>query len=228
MQVRIEGVKETRKAIRQFAPDLNKELNKELKLVLAPLAKKAKGFVPADTDVLSGWAKPASQATGYRPFPRFNSANVRAGIGYNPGENKIQKNGFQVSNYVYNVSPAGGIYETAGRLNPQGRAPVMSTTLKELGGVEAYNKPRKGSKQRGRSAYNSNNPFAGYQFVTALPTVTSQPRMKDIRSGGRKTKGRLIYKAWASDSPKVYDAILKAINATAVDFNKKTEIKRAA
>jgi hypothetical protein len=49
-----------------------------------------------------------------------------------------------------------------------------------------------------------------------------------MRSGGRKTKGRLIYKAWAQDSPKVYDAILKAINATAITFNKKTEIKKAA
>ena len=32
----------------------------------------------------------------------------------------------------------------------------------------------------------------------------------------------------AQDSPKVYEAILKAINATAIDFNKKTEIKKAA
>ncbi len=43
-----------------------------------------------------------------------------------------------------------------------------------------------------------------------------------------KTKGRLIYKAWAQDSPKVYDAIIKAINATAIHFNKATEIKKAA
>ena len=228
MPVNVIGVKDVLAGLEFIDEDMRQRIRTAIDPAMRGVAAKAKGFVPADTDVLSGWAKPASQATGYRPFPRFNSANVRAGIGYNPGENKIQKNGFQVSNYVYNVSPAGGIYETAGRLNPQGRAPVMSTTLKELGGVEAYNKPRKGSKQRGRSAYNSNNPFAGYQFVTALPTVTSQPRMKDIRSGGRKTKGRLIYKAWASDSPKVYNAILKAINATAVDFNKKTEIKRAA
>jgi hypothetical protein len=61
-----------------------------------------------------------------------------------------------------------------------------------------------------------------------MPSLTSQPKIKGIRSGGRKTKGRLIYKAWASDSPKVYDAILNAINSTAINFNKKTEIKRAA
>ena len=86
----------------------------------------------------------------------------------------------------------------------------------------------KSKRSKALREYNSNNPFASQQFVAALEPVTSQPKIKDIRGGGRKTKGRLIYKAWAQDSPKVYDAILKAINATAVDFNKKTEIKKAA
>jgi hypothetical protein len=52
--------------------------------------------------------------------------------------------------------------------------------------------------------------------------------MKGVRGGGRKTKGRLIYKAWAQDSGKVYDAIVGAINATAIHFNKSTEVKKAA
>ena len=52
--------------------------------------------------------------------------------------------------------------------------------------------------------------------------------MKDVRSGGRKTKGRLIYRAWAEDSPKVYNAIFRAVNATVDNFNKSTEIKRSA
>jgi hypothetical protein len=38
----------------------------------------------------------------------------------------------------------------------------------------------------------------------------------------------LIYKAWAQDSSKVYDAILGAINSTAIKFNQSTEIKKAA
>ncbi len=48
-----------------------------------------------------------------------------AGIGYNAGDNRTFKNGFKVSNYVYNVSAPGRIYETAGRKNPQGRAPFQ-------------------------------------------------------------------------------------------------------
>jgi len=38
MRIRIEGVKQTRKALRDFAPDLNKELNRELRVALAPIA----------------------------------------------------------------------------------------------------------------------------------------------------------------------------------------------
>ncbi len=45
---------------------------------------------------------------------------------------------------------------------------------------------------------------------------------------GKKTKGRLIFKAWAQESPKVYDAIVKVINSTAIHFNKSTEIKKVA
>ena len=224
MPVNVIGVKDVLAGLEFIDEDMRQRIRTAIDPAMRGVAFKAKGFVPSDAGVLSGWAKPASEATAYRPFPRFNSANVRAGIGYNPGQNKIQKNGFQVSNYVYNVSAAGGIYETAGRLNPQGRAPFQNTPSKGASGTYSKRSP----KSRALQEYNSNNPFAGQQFVAALEPVTSQPKIKDIRGGGRKTKGRLIYKAWAQDSPKVYDAILKAIDATAVDFNKKTEIKKAA
>jgi len=224
MPVNVIGVKDVLAGLEFIDEDMRQRIRTAIDPAMRGVAFKAKGFVPSDAGVLSGWAKPASEATAYRPFPRFNSANVRAGIGYNPGQNKIQKNGFQVSNYVYNVSAAGGIYETAGRLNPQGRAPFQMTPSKGASGTYSKRSP----KSRALQEYNSNNPFAGQQFVAALEPVTSQPKIKDIRGGGRKTKGRLIYKAWAQDSPKVYNAILKAIDATAVDFNKKTEIKKAA
>jgi len=224
MPVEVVGVKDVLKGLEFIDEDMRQRIRTAIDPAMRGVAFKAKSFVPGNGGVLSGWAKPASEATSYRPFPRFNSSDVRSGIGYNPGENKIQKNGFQVSNYVYNVSAAGGIYETAGRLNPQGRAVFQMTPSKGASGTYSKRSPRSKAFQE----YNSNNPFAGQQFVAALEPVTSQPKIKDVRSGGRKTKGRLIYKAWAQDSPKVYNAILKAINATAIDFNKKTEIKKAA
>jgi len=221
MPVEVVGVKDVLKGLEFIDEDMRQRIRTAIDPLMRGVAFKAKGFVKANENVLSGWAK-ASGNPG--TFPKYDSNVVRAGIGYNPGENKTFRNGFKVSNYVYNASRPGAIYEVAGRLNPQGRAPFQMTPSQGASGT--YTK--KSARSRALQQYNSNNPFASQQFVAALEPVTTQPKIKDIRGGGRKTKGRLIYKAWAQDSTKVYDAILKAINATAIDFNKKTEIKKAA
>jgi hypothetical protein len=226
MPVEVIGVDDVQKGL-NF---IDEDMYNRIKIALIPLMKRveqqAKSYVVGDAEVLSGWAKPASPNLDYRPFPKYNSALVKGGIGYKEGKNVQFKNGFQVENYVYNVSAAGRIYETAGRKNPQGRAPIMSTTLKELGNIQGY-EGKKSGKKRSTRDYSSNNPFAGYQFVSALEPVTSQPKIKGVRSGGVKTKGRLIYKAFANQSPQIYQAILNAINATAIDFNKSYDKKAA-
>jgi hypothetical protein len=219
MPVEVIGVDDVQKGL-SF---IDEDMYNRIKIALVPMMKRveaqAKSYVVGDSEVLSGWAKPASANLDYRPFPKYNAALVKGGIGYKEGKNVQFKNGFQVENYVYNVSAAGRIYETAGRKNPQGRAPIMSTTLKELGNVQGY-EGKKSGKKRSTRDYSSNNPFAGYQFVSALEPVTSQPKIKGVRSGGVKTKGRLIYKAFANQSPAIFQAIFKAINETAIDFNK--------
>jgi hypothetical protein len=226
MPVEVIGVDDVQKGL-SF---IDEDMYNRIKIALVPLMKRveaqAKSYVVGDSEVLSGWAKPASANLDYRPFPKYNAALVKGGIGYKEGKNVQFKNGFQVENYVYNVSAAGRIYETAGRKNPQGRAPIMSTTLKELGNVQGY-EGKKSGKKRSTRDYSSNNPFAGYQFVSALEPVTSQPKIKGVRSGGVKTKGRLIYKAFANQSPQIFQAIFKAINETAVDFNKSYDKKVA-
>ncbi len=226
MPIEVIGVDDVQKGL-NF---IDEDMYNRIKIALIPLMKRveqqAKSYVVGDAEVLSGWAKPASPNLDYRPFPKYNSALVKGGIGYKEGKNVQFKNGFQVENYVYNVSAAGRIYETAGRKNPEGRAPIMSTTLKELGNIQGY-EGKKSGKKRSTRDYSSNNPFAGYQFVSALEPVTSQPKIKGVRSGGVKTKGRLIYKAFANQSPQIYQAILNAINATAIDFNKSYDKKAA-
>lgn len=226
MPVEVIGVDDVLKGLNFFDEDLYNRIRTVLTPLMKRVEQQAKGYVASDTEVLSGWAKPASANLDYRPFPKYNSALVKGGIGYKEGKNAQFKNGFQVENYVYNVSAAGRIYETAGRKNPQGRAAIMSTTLKELGNVQGYEGSKSGKKRSTRD-YSSNNPFAGYQFVNALEPVTSQPKIKGVRGGGTKTKGRLIYKAFANQSPKIYQAILNAINNTAVDFNKSYDKKAA-
>ena len=227
MPVVVNGVREFLKAIDEIDEDMYKNVRASLKTPMLKTANKAKQYLPANQNVLSGWLKQAPQQPGQRrPFPAYDQQTAQSEIKYKLGPNKKNKKGYSVYNYVSNESPAGAIYETAGRKNPQGRAPIMSTTLKELGNVQGY-EGKKSGKKRSTRDYNSNNPFAGYQFVSALEPVTSQPKTKGVRSGGVKTKGRLIYKAFANQSPQIYQAILNAINATAVDFNKSYDKKAA-
>ncbi len=224
MPVEIVGVKDVINGLTFIDEDMYRRVKAAVEPVMKGVEAKAKGFVVGNNEVLSGWSKPMSSTVDYRPFPKYDAATVRGGIGFKEGQNRRFSNGYQVESYVYNISAAGRIYETAGRLNPQGRAPF--TSVAEGGGTMAF-KQSGSRKSRSTSAYSSNNPFAGYQFVTDLPTLTSQPKVKGARGGGRKTKGRLIYKAWAQDSGDIYGVIVKAINATATHFNKTTDKKVA-
>jgi hypothetical protein len=223
MPVNVVGVEELTKGLNYISEDIKDRINIAIKPAMLGIRDKARSFVPSNSDILSGWIKGGTPAANYRPFPKFDSAMVKGGIGYKEGSNKTSKNGFAVSNYVYNVTPGGAIYETAGRLNPEGRAPFMRVSAGELGGVEGYEGSIKGKRARSTRTYSSNNPFAGYQFVSALEPVTQgQVANKYQRGGGRKTKGRLIYKAWAQDSHKIYEAIIKAVDNSVDDFNHRT------
>ena len=221
MPVEVIGVKDVLNGLSFIDEDMRQRIRTVIDPLMRGVAIKAKGFVASNNAVLSGWSKPLGSDVSYKPFPKYDAAAVLGGIGYNPGENKTLKNGFKVSNYVYNVSRAGSIYETAGRLNPQGRAPFQMTPSQGASGTYT----RRSARSKAVEEFKSNNPFASQQFIGALEPVTSQPKIPGARGGGRKTKGRLIYKAWSQDSLKVYEAILKAIDNSAVQFNKKTEIK---
>jgi hypothetical protein len=226
MPAEVVGVEDVLKGLQFYDDDMYERIKATISPLMRDVEAAAKSDVPDNGSMLSGWSKPISSQVDYRPFPKYEAAMVKGGIGYKEGKNRKFKNGFQVENYVYNVSAAGRIYETAGRVNPQGRAPF--TSIHEGGGVVAYEKERtRKSRSRATRSYNSNNPFAGYQFVSKLEPLTAQPKLPGMRSGGRKTKGRLIYKAWAKKSPGVYAAIVKTINTKAIDFNKATEVKAA-
>jgi hypothetical protein len=221
MPVEVVGVKDVLQGLNFIDTDMRRRVVAAVDPLMRGVASKAKGFVPANTDVLSGWTK---AGTGTGKFPKYDAGIAKAGIGYNPGSNKTFSNGFKVYNFVYNASRPGAIYEVAGRLNPQGRAPFEFRTSKGDGGTYTLKAPR----SKAFSEFGSNNAFASQQFIAALPKVTSQPKIAGMRGGGRKTKGRLVYKAWAEDSPRIYEAIQKAINATATHFNKTTQQKRVA
>jgi hypothetical protein len=224
MPAEVVGVKDVQAGLGFIDKDMRERIRAAIDPLMRQVATDSKREVPDNDNILSGWVKPLSSSVSYRPFPKYDAGVVKAGIGYNPGQNKTLQNGFKVSNYVYNVSRPGSIYETAGRLNPQGRAPFEMITSQ--GATGTYTK--RSARSKAFEEFKSNNPFASQQFIAALEPVTSQPKIKDVRGGGRKTKGRLIYKVWAKDSAKIYEAILKAIDKSATEFNRITEIKKAA
>ena len=70
----------------------------------------------------------------------------------------------------------------------------------------------------GSSGGASLNPDASIQFIQALPEM-----MNNYRATGRKRDGRLIYRAWAEDSGKVYKKVVDAVEKTAKKFNAKQD-----
>jgi len=201
MQVKIEGVKQTRKALRDFAPDLNKELNKELRLALSPIAKKAKGFVPSSSP-MSGWAP---RAFSEARFPFYEAGIIRAGIGFTTKPGRTTRSGFTSNATIFNKSVAGAIYETAGRANNGEGQPWVGP---KAGGT---------SKKVSRSNWQG----AGTKFIDNLGPLTNST----------KGRGRLILKAWAQDQGKAYGAATKAIDKaerTFIERSKTSTFRKAA
>jgi hypothetical protein len=194
-----------RKALNQYAPDLAKELTKELGSILKPIVAEARGFVPAESP-MSGWAARATD--GGHKFPKYDAAEIRKGIIYKTTPSTVNRQGFKNLIRIQNKSMIGAIYETAGRKNGQGQDWVG---------------PKAGGASKGVSR--SVNPYAGNQFISNLGNLYGSGK-KDS-----KMMGRLIFRAWAKTQGKANAKVFKAIENTTDRFNKRTQIvdiKRAA
>lgn len=110
MPVEVKGALEARKALKQFAPDLAKESQKEVSGLLRSITNKARGFVPSESP-MSGWTR----TTGKWGNRAFDSGTIRRGITFSAAPSKMNKRGFRSLATIYNKSAAGAIYETAGR-----------------------------------------------------------------------------------------------------------------
>jgi hypothetical protein len=169
--VEIRGNTDLRKALKRFAPDLEKNLRKEMAAGLRPVVKAAKGFVPAESP-MSGWA---ARSFSEGKFPTYNATTIIKGLTYSTAVSKKNKNGFTSNARILNKSAVGAIYETSGRKNPNGQPWV---------GPKASGSSKKVSR--------SNNPHAGRQFIANLPPLTSslQGRGRLIYRAWAQDKGR--------------------------------------
>jgi len=195
MPTEVTGALELRKAFRKVQPELAKETEKEIRSLLKVVAVKAKGFVPSEAP-LSGWGN----AVGVWENRVFSTSDIRRGIGYSTAASKPNKRGFRSIATIFNKTAAGAIYETAGRKNPQGQPSQASTKGTYSSYVDTSNKVNK-----------SANPFAGKQFIDALPPLVDSQQSGAAGRRTRKTKGRLLFRAWAEDQGKTNAAVLKAI-----------------
>jgi hypothetical protein len=222
MATELKGAIELRKALREFAPDLAKETQKEIAGLLKPITAKARGFIPSNAP-LSGWGKP-SQGTWERL--QWSSSDAKRGIGYKTTPSKPNRSGFRSLARIVNASAAGSMYETAGRKNPQGReqAPLHRVLLPTH--ANFGKKIRSGSKDQSKS----NNPNAGKQFIDALNDtgrIVDAYKREQSQAGraSRKMKGRAIFRAWAEDGGKTNAAVIKAIESSAKKLNARAKVK---
>jgi len=200
LPVEIKGLAETLSAIRKFEPDLAKNLNKEVRAFLTPIQKEAKGYAPATIPGLSRWkvrTKRQEQAyAGFKAtsFPKYNAAAVKSGIKINLGRTKANNKGFSTFYSILNASPAGAIMETSGRKNPSG---------------QPWN-----PKSASHDYSHSRNPQAGLHFINS---------MGGTMKGTGHQRGRLIYRAWNENEGKAQSKVIKAVEATILQFKRRGE-----
>lgn len=213
MPVELQGAVALSKALKQYSPELAKETRKEVAGHLRKVVTRARGFVPASSP-LSGW----SNETGAWASRSFDSSSVRRGIGYSTTPSKPNKRGFRSLASIYNKSAGGAIYETAGRLNPQGLPPAQRVK-KYRGGQFIH------EWQTDRTVSKSANPNAGKQFINSLPPLVDSQQSSSAGRRTRKTKGRLMFRAWAEDQGKTTAAVVKAIQTANMRVAVKTNAR---
>lgn len=207
MPTEVSGALELRKALRKVQPELAKETEKEIRNLLKVISNKAKGFVPSEAP-LSGWGK----AVGVWENRVFNSSDIKRGLGYSTAPSKPNKRGFRSIATIFNKSAAGSIYETAGRLSgPEGRQQAPLVNVYTNAGTSFARKASYQKRSSDKTKSQSGNPNAGRQFIAALPPLVDSQQSGVAGRRTRKTKGRLLFRAWAEDQGKTNAAVLKAI-----------------
>lgn len=221
MPTEIKGASNLRKAIRKFEPDLAKATTKQMAAALAPITRKARGYLPSNSQMLSGWTSASSsiETTNYREFPKYDQTEAKRGIKYSTSRSKPNKRGFVSLARIMNQSAGGAIYETAGRKNPNGQPTFTRTKFTPA----SY-------REDGRGYNKSLNPNAGKQFIERANAtgqlVNARPRQQGQRGRvTRKMTGRVIFRAYAEDQGRATAAVVKAIGSAAIEFKAKTGAK---
>ena len=111
MPTELKGANDLRKALKKFSPDLDKETRDEMVGFLKPLVKKARGFMPSNSLLPSGWVGTSEPGQ----FPKYDASISRRGVGYKLTPTKPNRQGWISTVSIHNKTAGGVIYEWAGR-----------------------------------------------------------------------------------------------------------------
>lgn len=191
MPVVVEGIVGLRKALRNYAPDLQKQMDTEIRTAMKAVIKDARSRVP-DSTRLYNWQdngmERKSRTGRERAFPAYNPTLIRRGMTYSLGKQRANRTGFVSLFTLFNKSAIGAIVETAGRANPSGS-----------------------------NRSQSNNPNAGATFNTTLSNQVGA--LRSYKNGDQKSKGRLLFAAYADNQGRALNSIMKAIDKATAQFN---------
>ena len=173
MPVEVKGALATRKALREFEPDLAKGLTKELAAILKPIVKTARGYLPSNDQALSGWVKNVEGNGRWSGNRGYDFADASRGITYSTSPSKPNRNGFKSIATIFNKSASGAIYETAGR-----KSGVVGNFSPRLGGELKG----KGRKQTGRVIFRAYEENQGKAREAVLKAVDGAANKLNLRS----------------------------------------------
>lgn len=190
MPVVIEGVVELKKALNKLAPDIKKEMDKNVREALKPIIRDARSQVPGQAPGgLINWNNPGYERksrTGRKDaFPSYDPTIIRRGLTYSVANSRVDNSGFTSLFTLFNKSRVGAIIETAGRAG--------------------------GSNPRSAS----NNPNAGERFIGAMNGIGG---LVDYAGRGRNSTGRLLYAAYKRNQGRALNATLKSIEQAKQTF----------
>jgi hypothetical protein len=126
MPTELKGANDLRKALKKFSPDLDKATRDEMVGFLKPLVKKAKGFLPANEAMPSGFVKhDVKTAT----FPMYDAGEARRGVGYKLTPTKPNRQGWSSTVSIHSKRAAAVIYDWAGRKSSSKFVRVLPNAL---------------------------------------------------------------------------------------------------
>jgi hypothetical protein len=162
MPTELKGANELRKALKKFSPDLDKETREEMVGFLKPLVKKAKGFLPSNDQMPSGFVKHEVKTA---TFPMYDASEARRGVGYKLTPTKPNAQGWSSTVSIHSKRAAAVIYDWAGR---KSRGKFVSVLPRPLEGS---------GKMSGRAlfkAYNDDQGKAKAGVIKALEKAAAK------------------------------------------------------